>query len=111
MFPFQNIFAIKSGQQQNETFSSKIIKKLQGGIRFLQQRNETKTLFPNTLYRRRDATAGPRHTHWVVDDVRKLVFEAVVSRDSSISIDAPLQDKELWSAIDARATTASVDVR
>ena len=44
-------------------------------------------------------------------DVRKLVFEAVVSRDSSISIDAPLQDKELWSAIDARATTASVDVR
>ena len=44
-------------------------------------------------------------------DVRKLVFEAVVSRDSSISIDAPLQDKELWSVIDTRATTASVDVR
>ena len=44
-------------------------------------------------------------------DVRKLVFEAVVFRDSSISIDVPLQDKELWSAIDARAATASVDAR
>ena len=44
-------------------------------------------------------------------DVRKLVFEAVVFRDSSISIDIPLQDKELWSAIDARAATASVDAR
>jgi SpoVK/Ycf46/Vps4 family AAA+-type ATPase len=44
-------------------------------------------------------------------DVRKLVFEAVVSRDSSIPIDAPLQDKELWSVIDARAATTSEDVR
>lgn len=44
-------------------------------------------------------------------DVRKLVFEAVVSRESSIPIDAPLQDKELWSVIDARATTRSADVR
>jgi len=44
-------------------------------------------------------------------DVRKLVFEAVVSRDSSIPIDAPLQDKELWSVIDARAAATSADVR
>ncbi|NND04255.1 MAG: ATP-binding protein [Acidimicrobiia bacterium] len=36
-------------------------------------------------------------------DVRKLVFEALVSRDSSIPVDAALQEKELWAAIDARA--------
>ena len=35
-------------------------------------------------------------------DIRKLVFEALVSRDASISVDAPLQDKELWAAIDMR---------
>ena len=35
-------------------------------------------------------------------DIRKLVFEAVISRDSSTAVEAPLQEKELWTAIDAR---------
>ena len=39
-------------------------------------------------------------------DVRKLVFEALVSRDSSIPVDAALQEKELWAAIDARSELA-----
>lgn len=39
-------------------------------------------------------------------DVRKLVFEAMVSRESSIPVDAALQEKELWAAIDARAEIA-----
>ena len=39
-------------------------------------------------------------------DVRKLVFEAMVSRDSSIPVDAALQEKELWAAIDARSELA-----
>jgi len=42
-------------------------------------------------------------------DVRKLVFEAMVSRDSSIPVDAPLQDKELWVAIDARLAAGRED--
>lgn len=39
-------------------------------------------------------------------DVRKLVFEAMVSRDASIPVEAALQEKELWAAIDARAELA-----
>ena len=35
--------------------------------------------------------------------VRKLVFEAMVSRDSSIPVDAALQEKELWAAIETRS--------
>lgn len=41
-------------------------------------------------------------------DVRKLVFEAMVSRDSSIPVDAPLEEKELWAAIDARQATSTL---
>ena len=37
-------------------------------------------------------------------DVRKIVFEAMISRDISTSVDAPLTEKQLWSAIDARRT-------
>ena len=41
-------------------------------------------------------------------DVRKLVFEAVVSRDASIEVDAPLKGEELWSVIDSRQVTSSL---
>jgi SpoVK/Ycf46/Vps4 family AAA+-type ATPase len=35
-------------------------------------------------------------------DIRKLVFEAVVSRDSSTAIDEPLDEADLWSTIESR---------
>lgn len=35
-------------------------------------------------------------------DVRKLVFEALITRDAATSVDAPLEDKDLWAAIAAR---------
>ncbi len=38
-------------------------------------------------------------------DIRKLVFEAVISRESSVAVDAPIKEKELWTAIEARTTT------
>lgn len=35
-------------------------------------------------------------------DIRKLVFEAVITRDAAVEVDAPLQDKELWAVIEDR---------
>ena len=41
-------------------------------------------------------------------DIRKLVFQAVVSRDASVPVEAPLREKELWAAIDARQETRTL---
>lgn len=35
-------------------------------------------------------------------EVRKIVFEAMVGRDPSVAVDAPLAATDLWTAIDAR---------
>jgi SpoVK/Ycf46/Vps4 family AAA+-type ATPase len=40
-------------------------------------------------------------------DIRKVVFEALVSRDASISIEEPLRAQELWSAIEARMSVGN----
>ena len=49
---------------------------------------------------RREAAAAL--SGWSGRDIRKLVFEAIVSRDAAV--DAQLTGKELWVAIDARST-------
>ncbi len=41
-------------------------------------------------------------------DIRKVVFEALVSRDATIAIEAPLQDHELWTAIEARRAATDI---
>ena len=35
-------------------------------------------------------------------DVRKTVFEALVSRDASVPIDSPIRDDDIWAVIDSR---------
>ena len=35
-------------------------------------------------------------------DVRKTVFEALISRDASVPIDSPIRDDDIWAVIDSR---------
>ena len=39
-------------------------------------------------------------------DIRKAVFEALVSRDPSVPTEAPLRNQDLWDAIESRKSVA-----